>query len=177
MRGYFLKHWFQCIYSHRYRCYNCTFMLVKTRKHLPYSQSVHHITGYLLFLLWGITTTTIRSVTLAYCKPIWSIQNSETASLHGETKGKPQTITDHPNGTQLVIIHPVFTEHRTKPDSGLDGKKESACKAGDSGLIPGWEDPLEKGTATHSSILTWRIPWTEEPGRLKSMRSQRVGHN
>ena len=60
---------------------------------------------------------------------------------------------------------------------GSDGKKESACKAEDSGLIPGWEDPLEKGTATHSSILTWRIPWTEEPGGLKSMRSQRVGHN
>ena len=40
----------------------------------------------------------------------------------------------------------------------------------------GWEDPLEKGMATHSSILAWRIPWTEEPGRLQSMRSQRVGH-
>ena len=36
----------------------------------------------------------------------------------------------------------------------------------------GWEDPLEKGTATHSSILAWRIPWTEEPGRLQSMGSQ-----
>ena len=35
----------------------------------------------------------------------------------------------------------------------------------------GWEDPLEKGTATHYSILAWRIPWTEEPGRLQSMRS------
>ena len=33
----------------------------------------------------------------------------------------------------------------------------------------GWEDPLEKGMATHSSILAWRIPWTEEPGRLQSM--------
>ena len=33
----------------------------------------------------------------------------------------------------------------------------------------GWEDPLEKRTATHSSILAWRIPWTEEPGRLQSM--------
>ena len=36
----------------------------------------------------------------------------------------------------------------------------------------GWEDPLEKGTATHSSILAWRIPWTEEPGRLQYMGSQ-----
>ena len=38
----------------------------------------------------------------------------------------------------------------------------------------GWEDPLEKGVATHSSILAWRIPWTEEPGGLQSMGSQRV---
>ena len=41
----------------------------------------------------------------------------------------------------------------------------------------GWEDPLEEGIATRSSILAWRIPWTEEPGRLQSMKSQRVGHN
>ena len=39
----------------------------------------------------------------------------------------------------------------------------------------GWEDPLEKRTATHSSILAWRIPWKEEPGGLQSMGSQRVG--
>ena len=38
----------------------------------------------------------------------------------------------------------------------------------------GQEDPLEEGMATHSGILTWRIPWTEEPGRLQSMGSQRV---
>ena len=41
----------------------------------------------------------------------------------------------------------------------------------------GWEDPLEKETATHTSILAWRIPWTEEPGRLQSRGSQRVGHD
>ena len=40
-----------------------------------------------------------------------------------------------------------------------------------------WEDPLEKGMATHSSTLAWKIPWTEEPGKLRSMGSQRVGHN
>ena len=95
---------------------------------------------------------------------------------------------------------------------GSSISKESACNAGDPGLIPGsgistgegigyllqyswaylvaqlvknpptmgetsvwflgWEDPLEKGKATHSSILAWRIPWTEESGRLQSMRSQ-----
>ena len=41
----------------------------------------------------------------------------------------------------------------------------------------GGEDPLEKGMATHSSILAWRIPWTEEPGRLQPMGSQRVGQD
>ena len=41
----------------------------------------------------------------------------------------------------------------------------------------GWEDPLEKGIATHSSILAWRISWTEEPGGLQSMGSQSVGHD
>ena len=44
-------------------------------------------------------------------------------------------------------------------------------------LSLGQEDPLEEGMATRSSILIWRIPWTEEPGRLQSMESQRVGHN
>ena len=41
----------------------------------------------------------------------------------------------------------------------------------------GWEEPLEKGMETHSSILDWRIPWTEEPGGLQSMGLQRVGHD
>ena len=40
-----------------------------------------------------------------------------------------------------------------------------------------WEDPLEKGMTVHSSILGWRIPWTEDPGRLKSMGSQRLGQD
>ena len=55
---------------------------------------------------------------------------------------------------------------------GSDGKA-SVYNAGDLGLIP--EDP-RKETATHSSTLAWKIPWTEEPGRLQSMGSLRVGH-
>ena len=53
--------------------------------------------------------------------------------------------------------------------------KESDCNAGDAGdpgSILSWEDPLEEGMTTHSSILAWRIPWTEEPGGLQSMGSQ-----
>ena len=61
------------------------------------------------------------------------------------------------------------------PD-GSDGQ-ESACNPGD-GIQPlGWGDPLEKGMATHSSILAWRIPRAEEPGGLQSMGSQRFVHD
>ena len=57
-----------------------------------------------------------------------------------------------------------------------DGKA-SACNAGDPGSISGSEDLLEKEMATHSSILAWKIPWTEESGMLQPMRSQRAGHD
>ena len=50
----------------------------------------------------------------------------------------------------------------------------NARDTGDAGQIPGQEDPLEEEMATHSRILAWRIPWTEEPGGLQSMGSQRV---
>ena len=52
-----------------------------------------------------------------------------------------------------------------------------ACNIGDPGLIPWLEDPLEKQMAAHSSILAWRIPWTEEPGSLQVTGSQGVRHN
>ena len=53
----------------------------------------------------------------------------------------------------------------------------NAGDIGDAGLILGWEDHLEEGMVTHSSILAWRIPGTEEPGGLPSMGSHRVGHD
>ena len=59
---------------------------------------------------------------------------------------------------------------------GSDGK-ESTCNAGDSVRSLGQEDPLEKGVATHSSILAWRIPWMEETGGLQFTGSQRIGHD
>ena len=48
---------------------------------------------------------------------------------------------------------------------------------GDMGSILGWEDLLEEGMATQSSILAWRIPGTEEPGRLQSIEPQKIGHD
>ena len=55
---------------------------------------------------------------------------------------------------------------------GSDGKNPPAMRETWVQSL-GWEDPMEKGTATHSSILAWRIPWKEEPGRLQSMGSQK----
>ena len=52
--------------------------------------------------------------------------------------------------------------------------KNQHAFAGDMGSIPGWEYPLEKEVATHSSILAWEISWTEEPARLQSMGSQEL---
>ena len=61
--------------------------------------------------------------------------------------------------------------------SGGSDNKESACNAGDLGSIPGLERSPREGKGYHSSILVWRIPWTEEPGRLQSMRSQSIAHD
>ena len=60
---------------------------------------------------------------------------------------------------------------------GTHGKKNLPANIGEAVLCLGREDPLEEGMATHSSILAWRIPWTEEPGRLQFIGSQRVKHN
>ena len=55
--------------------------------------------------------------------------------------------------------------------------KESTCNAGDTGSILGREDLLEKEMATYCSILAWKMPWMEEPGRLQSLESQRVSYD
>ena len=73
---------------------------------------------------------------------------------------------------QIFVIYLQKLNEKGIP--GGSNSKESAYNAGDQGLILGWEDPLEKEMATHSSILAWEIPWTEEPGRLGSMGSQSV---
>ena len=77
--------------------------------------------------------------------------------------------------------HSTFAlKNEWDPDLGVTGgsdSKESACNEGDLGLIPGWEYTLEKGMATLSRVLARRIPWTEEPGGLQSMGSERVRHD
>ena len=58
--------------------------------------------------------------------------------------------------------------------SGGSAGKESTCKVGNLGSIPGWEDSLEEGMETHLGILAWKIPWTEKPDRPLSMGLQRI---
>ena len=69
----------------------------------------------------------------------------------------------------------LFSFYRGFP--GSSANKEYVCNARDPCSIPGSEDLLEKEMATHSSILAWRIPWTEEPGRLQAMGLQTIGHD
>ena len=70
-----------------------------------------------------------------------------------------------------------FTSYGPAEFPGGSAGKESSCNAGDLVWSLGQEDPLKKEVTTHSSILAWRIPWTEEPGGLQSMGSQRVRHD
>ena len=71
------------------------------------------------------------------------------------------------NTLHHILLFSIFLISNQKKHipSASEGK-EPACNAGDPGSIPGLEDPLEEGMATHSSILAWRIPWTEEPDGL-----------
>ena len=70
-------------------------------------------------------------------------------------------------------------ETQVKRDFSLVAQMVKRLSTMQESLVPslGREDPLEKEIATHSSILAWKIPWMEEPGRLLSVGSQRVGHN
>ena len=71
----------------------------------------------------------------------------------------------------------IFTETTQVCFPGGSDGKEPTCNAGDPGLIPGSEDPMEEEMATYSSILAWKIPWVAKLGGLQSMESQRVGHD
>ena len=74
-----------------------------------------------------------------------------------------------------MVIYDIYHISGSFP-GGSDGKA-SIYNAGDLVSIPELGRSLEKETAIHSSTLAWKIPWTEEPGRLQSMGSQRVRHN
>jgi len=79
--------------------------------------------------------------------------------------------------TQLLTFVSLLESDKNSWFLGSFNSKESACNVGDLVSIPGPEISLVKGVGTHSGILAWRIPWTEEPCRLQSMGSQRIGHD
>ena len=82
-------------------------------------------------------------------------------------------------GSQRVGRDRATEQQQQQWEMGFPGGSAgegSACSSGDQVQSLGWEDPLEKEMTIHSSILAWRIPWTEKPGGLQSMYSQRVGH-
>ena len=88
--------------------------------------------------------------------------------------GSPGTGKDG-RGFEILLFTFVFCGF--PGDTVVKNPPANAGHARDAGSIPGLENPLEEGMATHSSILAWRIPWTEEPGGLESRGSQRVRHN
>ena len=147
-------------------------------------------TERLPFCTWG--TLTCPS-SLSWTLPFWPslphclrgvrIPPSSKFSLH--FMNKPMNFYMHTSVTVLLKLHTPFWlvylfglgvrlfQLRGFPCSSVG--KESACNGGHLGSILRWEDPLEKEMATHSSVLAWRIPWTEEPGRLQSTGLQESG--
>ena len=109
------------------------------------------------------------------------------SSSRGSSRPRDQTcvsciagrfFTTEPSGKSLSLLFKIWlTYYILKGAAPVAQMVEFACGAGDTGLIPGLGRSLEKGMATHSSILGWRIPWTEESGRLKSMDLERVGYD
>ena len=140
-----------------------------------YSFSLWFITGY------GIQLPVLYSMTLLFIHPIHKhlhllIGNSQSAPPPPLVPWRPQvwslSVSLFLFRTEVHLCRILDPTHEWYSDG-----TESTCSAGDLDSIPGlWRSP-EEGMATHSSILAWRIPWTEEPGGLQSMESQRVGHN
>ena len=98
---------------------------------------------------------------LTGCSP-WGRKESDTTESHTHTHTHTHT------RTNLGASHVVLM--LKEPTSQCGRLKRRS-------LIPGSKDPLGEGMATHSSVLAWRIPWAEEPGRLQSIESYRVRHN
>ena len=103
---------------------------------------------------------------------IWAVflkdPTVQTHRMHNTESG--------PNALNYRLLGTMRCLHRgdslvAQPVKNLPAMKETRVWS------LGWEDPLEEGMATHSSILAWEIPWTEEPGALQPMESRRVGHD
>ena len=100
----------------------------------------------------------------------WEVPLEEGMATHSSILAWRIPWTDEPGRLQSIELQRAGHDFGGFPD-GLDGK-ESACNVGDPGSVPGLGRYLEKGIATHTCTLAWRIPWTEEPGELQPIASQ-----
>ena len=108
--------------------------------------------------------------------PNWGVPNSDKVFIN-HYSGKTDT---HQDFLRQIRIYGDPLRKKSGGLRWLSGKKKkknSPANPGDLGPIPGLRRSLEEGMATHSSILAWRIPWTEEPGRLQIIGLQKDGHD
>ena len=128
----------------------------------------HNACKKLLFDLWT-GTRSLGNWESEWGQVLLYIQNYFLLSLHYHDKPRPKL-----HWAEMSILaggFPSDTVVKNLPANAEDVLIEMRVWS------LGWEDPLEKEMETHSSILAWRIPWTEKPGGLQSMGSQRLGHN
>ena len=115
-----------------------------------------------------------RKLTCRTCFFGWIHNTSHGLSQQNSSPGKFWLgSTSYWSPASLIMMRVISVSVSVK---GSNSKKKSTCSAGDQIQSLGREDPLENGMTIHSSILAWRIPWTEEPGGLQSMGLQRIGH-
>ena len=120
----------------------------------------------------GLYRDILSKVRMSCCVwPLWQSKKGHSAPLDSGENLCPFWMCCFSPFTKRPPKSIRLSGAQTKGFPGSSNGKESACSAEDLGSILGQEDPLEKGMATHSSILAWEIPWTEEPGGLQSTRS------
>ena len=118
-----------------------------------------------------------RRGSLVGCLSSFSDQGSNSCLLHWQADSLPLSHQGRTKGSlEIFQDQNLGLPHQVKASLVAQTVKESVCNTGDLGLIPGSGRSPGNGTATHSSILAWRIPWTQEPGGLQSTGSQRVRH-
>ena len=123
---------------------------------------------------WGHTASPPHLCPCGFCLEYVPLLPHAFSPALAETLSLPESCPWSPRGEDPLCPH-----HSTRfAQIGCESSRGSACQCGRRGFDP-WvgKIPWEKEMAAHSSILAWRIPWTEEPGGPQSMRSQRVRHN
>ena len=163
-----------CVYTHGHTCWSVLSMSVWGFCHLPLSSPYIHT-----YMLECVICVCLRflpsSFILSHPHLLNVFHNCQLLAqlflqlLPGRNRHKDSWL-----GTIALIypwLHPKRASLVAQTVKNLPEMQEIQVWS------LGWEDPLEKGMAIHSSILAWRIPWTEESVRLQSMGSQRVGQN